>query len=100
MDAEADIYVVAVKDDAIEDLAREIKVGSKIIAHTSGIKSRELLKEAGGNYGVFYPFVSMTKETKVDFKEVLMMIEGSNDETKARLLSLAHTIFRQGESGR
>ena len=90
--AEADIYIVAVKDDAIEDIVRRIKVGDKTIAHTSGIKSGELLKDAGSNYGIFYPFVSMTKETQVDFKKALMMIEGSNEATRDLLLSLAHTI--------
>ena len=92
LNLDADIYIVAVKDDAIEDIARQINVGDKIIAHTSGIKSSELLKDAGSNYGIFYPFVSMTKETQVDFKKALMMIEGSNEETKEQLLLLARSI--------
>ncbi|MCW3125153.1 MAG: hypothetical protein JWO03_811 [Bacteroidetes bacterium] len=89
---QADVYLVAVKDDAIESIGSHLKVGGKVIAHTSGIKSRELLKEAGNNYGVFYPFVSMTKETAVDFKRALVMIEGSNQGTSDMLSSIAKTI--------
>ena len=89
---QADIYIIAVKDDAIENVAKQLRIGDKIIAHTSGIKSRELLKEAGGNYGIFYPFVSMTKETTVDFGKALVMIEGSNQRTSETLLSLAQSI--------
>jgi predicted short-subunit dehydrogenase-like oxidoreductase (DUF2520 family) len=89
---EADIYIIAVKDDAIETIANELQVGDKIIAHTSGIKSKEALKQAGANYGIFYPFVSMTKEADIDFKNALMMIEGSNDATVTQLKSLATTI--------
>jgi predicted short-subunit dehydrogenase-like oxidoreductase (DUF2520 family) len=86
------IYIIAVNDDAIEEIASQLKIGDKIIAHTSGIKSRELLKTASTNYGIFYPFVSMTKETQVDFKKALMMIEGSNEATTNTLLTLARTI--------
>lgn len=88
----ADIYLIAVKDDAIREVATKLTIGSKIIAHTSGIKSKELLKDASPNYGVFYPFVSMTKESQTDFKTALMMIEGSNAQTAETLTALAKTI--------
>jgi predicted short-subunit dehydrogenase-like oxidoreductase (DUF2520 family) len=92
INANADIYLIAVKDDAIGEVAGKLKVGNKIIAHTSGIKSKELLKESSPNYGIFYPFVSMTKETTTDFNNALLMIEGSNEETVSALSSLASTI--------
>src|SRR4051812_28864159 len=39
---EADVYIVAVKDDAIEERASLLKT-EKIVAHTSGTKSKNLL---------------------------------------------------------
>jgi predicted short-subunit dehydrogenase-like oxidoreductase (DUF2520 family) len=92
INADADIYIIAVKDDVIGEVAGKLKVGNKIIAHTSGIKSKELLKQASTNYGIFYPFVSMTKETTADFKNALLMIEGSNAGTINALSTLAGTI--------
>ena len=86
------IYIIAVKDDAIAEVAERLKVGNKIVAHTSGIKSKELLTDVSHNYGIFYPFVSMTKDSLVDFKKALLMIEGSNEGTVAVLNSLAHSI--------
>jgi predicted short-subunit dehydrogenase-like oxidoreductase (DUF2520 family) len=94
INTDADIYLIAVKDDAIGEVAGKLKVGNKIIAHTSGIKSKELLKESGLNYGIFYPFVSMTKETNTDFNNALLMIEGSNEETVSALSTLASTISK------
>ena len=88
----ADIYIIAVKDDAIAEVANKLKIGNKIVAHTSGIKSKDLLTGVSENYGIFYPFVSMTKESVVDFKKALLMIEGSNEETITALSSLAHSI--------
>lgn len=89
---QADIYIISVKDDTIEDVASKLHVGAKIVVHTSGIKSREQLKMASENNGVFYPFVSMTKETSVDFKKVLMMVEGSNEVTLQTLYDIAKTL--------
>ena len=89
---EADIYLVTVRDDAIESVAGTFSAGDKIVAHTSGIRSKDLLQIAGPNYGIFYPNVSMTKGVEVDFTKVLLMIEGSNEDTVASLKSLADTI--------
>jgi predicted short-subunit dehydrogenase-like oxidoreductase (DUF2520 family) len=89
---DADIYIIAVKDDAIAEVAKQLRIGNKIVAHTSGIKSKDLLKTVGMNYGIFYPFVSMTKEADTDFTIALMMIEGSNDQTTEVLYSLAQTL--------
>ena len=88
----ADIYIITVKDDAIAEVASKLKIGNKIVAHTSGIKSKDLLTDVSVNYGIFYPFVSMTKESVVDFKKALFMIEGRNEETIAALSSLADSI--------
>jgi len=90
--SDADIYIIAVKDDAIQEVAAKLNISGKIIAHTSGIKSKDLLKNSSINYGIFYPFVSMTKEAETDFRNVLMMIEGSNYGTNRTLSELAKTI--------
>ena len=89
---EADIYIIAVKDDAISEVASQLNIGKKIVAHTSGIKSKSALTGVSENYGIFYPFVSMIKESTTDFKKALLMIEGSNDHTVEVLRSLANTI--------
>ena len=68
INTDSDVYIIAVKDDAIGEVAGKLKIGNRLIAHTSGIKSKELLKAASPNYGIFYPFVSMTKESTTDLK--------------------------------
>ena len=89
---QADIYLIAAKDDAIERIGSELRVGDSIVAHTSGICSKELLENVSPNYGIFYPNVSMTKDTRVDIKEVLILIEGSNEQTVQGLEALASTV--------
>jgi predicted short-subunit dehydrogenase-like oxidoreductase (DUF2520 family) len=92
---EADIYLIAVKDDAIADVASQLKLGNKVVAHTSGTKTKELLSFSSSNYGIFYPLQTMTKLSKVDFAGVPLLIEGSNAETLHVLEELAVTISEE-----
>ena len=89
---ESDFYLITVKDDAIETVASKLSLADKIVAHTSGVRSKELLKTVTDNYGIFYPNVSMTKGVSVDLSTVLIMIEGCNDTTVRKLKQLADTI--------
>ena len=91
---EADVYLVAVKDDAIAEVGNAFKAQGKIVAHTSGTKSKDLLQEISANFGIFYPLQTMTKTAKVDFKNVPFLIEGSNKETTAKLEGLAKSISK------
>lgn len=89
---EADVYLLAVKDDAIEERALLLKAEGKIVAHTSGTKSKDALASSSAYYGIFYPLQTMTKVSKVDFKNVPLLVEGSDENTTKTLETLAKTI--------
>jgi predicted short-subunit dehydrogenase-like oxidoreductase (DUF2520 family) len=89
---DADVYLVAVKDDVIEEVAKLIHVKGRIIAHTSGTKSLSTLQSASEQYGIFYPLQTMKKSLKVDFKNVPLLIEGSSESVATKLEELAKTI--------
>lgn len=90
--SDADVYILAVKDDAIEERAAQLSVTGKIVAHTSGTKSKNLLRESSSEYGIFYPLQTMKKNSKVDFKNVPVLIEGNNEATVSKLETLAKSI--------
>ncbi len=91
----ADIYIVAVKDDAIAEIAAGFEIGDKIVAHTSGTKTKNLLENSSSNFGIFYPLQTLTKSAKVDFKNVPLLIEGNNDKTSEKLEELAQSISQK-----
>ncbi|MDR1950719.1 MAG: DUF2520 domain-containing protein [Bacteroidales bacterium] len=64
---DADLYFIAVSDDAIEDVANLIPE-HKFFAHTSG--SVELSRG-----GVFYPLQTFSKNVEVDWTNVPILIE-------------------------
>ena len=53
----ADLYIVAVKDDSLEAVIQQIKVNN--IVHTSGSIGLEVFDNKFKNYGVFYPFANI-----------------------------------------
>lgn len=91
-DRDADLILLCVKDDAIEEVAALLPHSEKIIAHTSGFRSFKVLQQLDANYGVFYPLQTMKKDVALNFNTVPILIEGSNEHTVAQLSLLAGNI--------
>lgn len=86
--AEADVYLVAVKDDAISALAPVLKHLSGLVAHTSGTVSMDAL--AGiDRRGVFYPVQTFSKDRELDWKSIPLVLETSDPNDMGLLRSLA-----------
>ncbi|MDE5844562.1 MAG: DUF2520 domain-containing protein [Muribaculaceae bacterium] len=88
----ADFYIIAVKDDAIGELARKIDIDSGIWAHTSGSVPMSVFEGVKSHYGVFYMLQTFNKYDDVDFKNLPILIEGNDAETENSLVSLALKI--------
>jgi predicted short-subunit dehydrogenase-like oxidoreductase (DUF2520 family) len=91
------VFIVAVNDDSINEIAREIILpDDAILAHTSGsVPLTDLQFAATSNIGVFYPLQTFTKNKKIDFKQIPIFIESNNEETEQTLKILADTISNQ-----
>lgn len=87
----ADVYLIAVKDDAIDDVLDELRLPGKIVVHTSAAVSKDVLKKVTEHYGVFYPLQSLRKEMAI-LPDVPIFFDGSDDKTKKILEQLAQSI--------
>lgn len=87
----SELYLVAVSDAAIPEVSGSLSLDEKLIAHTSGAVSINVLKNASANFGVLYPLQSLRKEME-EIPEIPFLIGGNSEETKSRLYSLAKTI--------
>jgi len=92
----ADIYIIAVKDSALVDViaASTAVVANGIFVHTAGSMSLSLFEGRTSRYGVFYPMQTFSKERAVDFSEIPIFLEASDDATLAVLRTLASSITR------
>lgn len=92
---DGDIYIVCVKDMAIEEIASKLRLENKLVVHTSGNRSMDLLKPCSSNYGVFYPIQSFTKNIPINFKKIPLVIEANNDQAQEILVDFSRTISDQ-----
>lgn len=90
----ADVYIIAVSDDAIDDVTDNLRLPGKVVAHTAASVPKEVLKNVTQHFGVFYPLQSLRKEMKV-LTDVPIFFDGSDDKTKKMLEKLAHSISEE-----
>jgi predicted short-subunit dehydrogenase-like oxidoreductase (DUF2520 family) len=90
----SDIFIIAVTDDAIQDVVQEIILPEdSILVHTSGSQPLSILGFAATpNIGVFYPLQTFSKAKKIDFKDVPVFIESDSDEVTQTLLKVGKSI--------
>ncbi|GIV33027.1 MAG: hypothetical protein KatS3mg031_0562 [Chitinophagales bacterium] len=86
------LYIIAVKDDAIEELAEYLHLPHAVVVHTSAMVPVEALETISENAGVIYPLQSLTKGIDLDFRAVPIFIEASDKATEDALMQLAAGI--------
>src|ERR1700749_1772393 len=64
----ADLYIFAVSDNSIEDLASGLHLKNKIALHRAGSVSKNFLQAVSKNYGVLYPLQTLRKEIHSDIE--------------------------------
>ncbi len=87
----ADVYIIAVADDAIADVVHELYLPGKVVAHTAASVPKELLKNVTAHYGVFYPLQSLRKDMTT-LPDVPIFFDGIDAKTKKALEQLAQSI--------
>jgi len=78
LDKSADLYIIAVSDMAIHECVQHYNIHDKIVVHTAGSVSKDVLKNSSYNYGVLYPLQSLRKEMLV-IPEIPFLVDGNND---------------------
>lgn len=91
---DANIFIIAVSDDAISEVSLKIKNKNTLVVHTSGGANIEALKNKGKK-GVFYPLQSFSKDKDVNFQEIPFCLEAENDCDYKLLHKLASSIGKK-----
>jgi predicted short-subunit dehydrogenase-like oxidoreductase (DUF2520 family) len=91
------IFILAVRDEAIAQIAREIILpDDAVLIHTSGsVSITELQYAATPHVGVLYPLQTFSKERKVDFSSIPLFVETVTDEASVAVLALAKSLSKQ-----
>ena len=90
---DADFYIVSVCDDAIKEVLTSFPVVSGTIVHTSGTKGLEVFNSLSyASTGVLYPLQTFSINSRPDFDEIPILIEGCDKLTTQKIKDFAKTI--------
>ena len=93
VDIHADVYIIAVKDDAIEEVIADLPSPLKgFIVHTAGSVDMAALAPYTTRYGVLYPVQTFSKVKTVDFSSIPLAIEASDEATYHNLEHLSNSL--------
>lgn len=93
--SESEIFIIAVADQAIENVASKILLPDRaILVHTSGSKPMAILESAGDRFGVFYPLQTFTKGAAISFKNIPICLEASSSRVEKVLKQLAQSLSK------
>jgi len=95
-DFNADVYMIAVKDDAIAEVVKKMPgLKNNLVIHTSGATDISILKKKFKNCGVLWQVQTIKARTQVNFRKVPLVIEASNSSSEKKLKRLATDLSRK-----
>lgn len=91
---EADVYILAVKDSALESLIPQLTRlhPDALFLHTAGSMPMDVFKGYAHHYGVFYPMQTFSKNKEVNFREIPVFVEANNENDLEVVKNLAATV--------
>lgn len=88
----ANLYIVAVSDDAIQDVVQQMPIVNGVVVHTSGTVDSQALKDKFEHWGVFYPLQTFTPGRDLDFNKIPFLITSDGEKTQELLMDIAASI--------
>ena len=90
MPMDADLYIIAVSDRSIPEVAEELQDVSGLVVHTAGSVAMDAIRSV--RKGVFYPLQTLSKSRPIEPSRVPFYIEAEREEDLVMLRLLAETM--------
>jgi predicted short-subunit dehydrogenase-like oxidoreductase (DUF2520 family) len=90
----ADIYIIAVADDALFDLALDLRLREALVLHTAGAVSMNVLRPVSRKHGVLWSPQTFIRDVTMDYAELPFCIEGSSAAVENHIRELLSPISR------
>ncbi|MGE0560807.1 MAG: Rossmann-like and DUF2520 domain-containing protein [Flavobacteriales bacterium] len=93
LNTRTDLIIIAVPDDTIETVVKNIAIKDKLMVHTSGSVDLGVFKKgAFKSIGIFYPLQTFSKSKALNLQEVPICIEANSKSNLALLNTLANKL--------
>jgi len=93
---DADLYIIAISDRAINTVAEELKSVEGLVVHTAGSVPMNILPQK--RRGVFYPLQTLSKKRHISASCVPLYIEASQPQDIELLHMLAQSMGSKAET--
>ena len=87
----AEMYIVAVPDDVLQNIGTWMKPLNGFIVHTAGSVAMDVLKDVSSHYGVLWPLQSIRRET-TEAPVLPVLIDANNQWNKMKLKGFAQSF--------
>jgi len=87
----ADLYIVAIADHSLQQIAKNISLHNKLVVHTAGSVSKDVLNKVSVNYGVLYPLQSLRKEIQ-ELPRLNLMVDANTEDNLTLIHDFAKTF--------
>ncbi len=92
IEKDADLYICALKDDALPGILNSLSGIKGIFVHTAGSIDMSIFEGKVQHYGVFYPLQTFSKNREVDFSRIPVFIEANDSDTIQCLKDIAFRL--------
>lgn len=89
---DADVYILAVKDDALPAVAAQLHFPNKVVMHCAGAIATDVLHPISEHRAVIWTLYSIKKHNLPLSNKVPLVVEGNNNKAKQTALKLAKAI--------
>lgn len=90
---DAELYIVALSDTALQNLNKNWHAGKTMVVHTAGAVSIGVLASVSANFGVLYPLQSLRKERN-DYDGFPLLLDANNGENLSLMTEFALTLSK------
>ncbi|WP_298321018.1 Rossmann-like and DUF2520 domain-containing protein [uncultured Aquimarina sp.] len=90
----ADLYILAISDDAIAKVSSSLPFQNRLVVHTSGSVPIKAIDNKNSR-GVFYPLQTFSATKKVDYSKIPFCIEADQEKDVIILKNLASILSKK-----
>ena len=88
----ADVYILAVGDDALYDLGLDLHLPGSLVLHTSGATPAEVLNRISRRFGVVWSPQTFVRDIAMDYRHLPLCVEACNENVAAEVEDLFSSV--------
>ncbi len=87
-----DILLLTVPDHAIPEIVKDLHNFQGIVVHTSGSVNIDVFRGLNCPHGIMYPLQTFTKGRELNFKNIPIFVEASDESVLSRLIDISKEL--------